>query len=91
MTTGLDIVTNDAGELVRRAHARDMGEEVVVALHRLLRLVRVHDVENQAFSRQLEECRYGSVSPRWCQPQFEEGMAEALESPHELQSVDQQR
>ncbi|MFW5740949.1 MAG: hypothetical protein ACOC1F_11350, partial [Myxococcota bacterium] len=55
MTTGLDIVTNDAGDRVRRAHARDMGEDVIVALHRLVRLTRLHDVENEAFARQLEQ------------------------------------
>lgn len=54
-TTGLDIVTNDAGDRVRRAHARDMGEDVIVALHRLVRLTRLHDVENEAFARQLEQ------------------------------------
>ena len=55
MSTGLDIVTNDAGDRVRRAHARDMGEDVIVALHRLVRLTRLHDVENEAFARQLEQ------------------------------------
>lgn len=55
MTAGLDIVTNDAGDRVRRAHARDMGEDVIVALHRLVRLTRLHDVENEAFTRQLEQ------------------------------------
>ncbi len=53
--TALDIVTNDAGDQVRRAHAVDLGEDVVVALHRLARLTRLHDIENQAFARQLEQ------------------------------------
>ena len=53
--SGLDIVTNDAGDQVRRAHARDLGENVIVALHRLARLTRLHDLENQAFSRQLDQ------------------------------------
>jgi hypothetical protein len=55
VTAGIDIVTNDAGERVRRAHARDMGEDVIVALHRLVRLTRLHDSDNEAFSRQLEQ------------------------------------
>ena len=53
--SGLDIVTNDAGERVRRAHAVDLGEDVIVALHRLARLTRLHDIENQAFARQLDQ------------------------------------
>jgi len=55
VTAGIDIVTNDAGDRVRRAHARDMGEDVIVALHRLVRLTRLHDSDNEAFSRQLEQ------------------------------------
>jgi hypothetical protein len=55
LSTGLDIVTNDAGERVRSAHARDMGEDVIVAVQRLVRLTRLHDVENEAFARQLEQ------------------------------------
>ncbi|MBI5534729.1 MAG: hypothetical protein HY898_18530 [Deltaproteobacteria bacterium] len=55
MTSGLDIVTKDAGEQVRTARARDSGEEALVALYRLAQMVRVHDVENQAFSRALEQ------------------------------------
>ena len=55
MTMRLDIVTNDAGENVRREHARDLGAGVVVALYRLARLAQVHDLTNQAFVRQLEQ------------------------------------
>jgi len=55
MTMRLDIVTNDAGELVRREHARELGAGVVVALYRLARLAQVHDLSNQAFVRQLEQ------------------------------------
>ncbi|MCU0693358.1 MAG: hypothetical protein MUF54_18365, partial [Polyangiaceae bacterium] len=55
MPPGLDIVTNDAGENVRRVHARDLGEDVIAALYRLVRLTKLHDVENQAFTRQLEQ------------------------------------
>lgn len=55
MTMRLDIVTNDAGELVRREHARDLGAGVVVAIYRLAKLAQMHDLTNQAFMRQLEQ------------------------------------
>lgn len=55
MTMRLDIVTNDAGELVRREHARELGAGVVVAIYRLAKLAQVHDLQNQAFLRQLEQ------------------------------------
>ena len=55
MTMRLDIVTNDAGELVRLEHARDMGSATVQAVYRLLKLVQIHDLTNQAFVRQLEQ------------------------------------
>lgn len=51
----LDIVSNDAGELVRREHARDLGANVVVAIYRLAKLAQLHDLGNQAFLRQLEQ------------------------------------
>ncbi|MDF2694579.1 MAG: Translation initiation factor 2, partial [Labilithrix sp.] len=56
MTMRLDIVTNDAGELVRREHARELGAGVVVAIYRLAKLAQMHDLGNQAFIRQLEQC-----------------------------------
>jgi len=55
MTMRLDIVTNDAGELVRREHARDLGAGVVIAIYRLAKLAQLHDLTNQAFIRQLEQ------------------------------------
>ncbi len=55
MTMRLDIVTNDAGELVRREHARELGAGVVVAIYRLAKLAQLHDLGNQAFIRQLEQ------------------------------------
>ncbi len=55
MTMRLDIVTNDAGEGVRREHARDLGAGVVIAIYRLAKLAQVHDLTNQAFVRQLEQ------------------------------------
>jgi hypothetical protein len=58
MTMRLDIVTNDAGELVRREHARELGGGVVVAIYRLVKLAQMHDLGNQAFIRQLEQCHH---------------------------------
>jgi len=55
MTMRLDIVTNDAGENVRREHARELGAGVVVAIYRLAKLAQLHDLTNQAFTRQLEQ------------------------------------
>ncbi|MFO0737055.1 MAG: hypothetical protein U0270_14300 [Labilithrix sp.] len=55
MTMRLDIVTNDAGENVRREHARELGSGVVVAIYRLVKLAQMHDLGNQAFVRQLEQ------------------------------------
>jgi hypothetical protein len=55
MTMRLDIVTNDAGEGVRREHARELGAGVVVAIYRLAKLAQLHDLTNQAFTRQLEQ------------------------------------
>ena len=51
----LDLVTNDAGDLVRREHARDLGAGVVVAVYRLAKVAQMHDLGNQAFVRQLDE------------------------------------
>ena len=55
MTMRLDIVTNDAGEGVRREHARELGAGVVIAIYRLTKLAQMHDLTNQAFTRQLEQ------------------------------------
>src|SRR5258708_40271893 len=55
MTMRLDIVTNDAGDLVRREQPREPGANVVMSLHRLARLAQLHDLGNQAFVRQLEQ------------------------------------
>ena len=55
MTMRLDIVTNDAGEFVRREHARELGAGVVIAIYRLAKLAQLHDLANQAFVRQLEQ------------------------------------
>jgi HD-GYP domain-containing protein (c-di-GMP phosphodiesterase class II) len=55
MTMRLDIVSNDAGELVRLEHARELGAGVVVAIYRLAKLAQMHDLTNQAFLRQLDQ------------------------------------
>jgi hypothetical protein len=55
MTMRVDVVTNDAGELVRREHARDLGAGVIIAIYRLAKLAQLHDLTNQAFLRQLEQ------------------------------------
>lgn len=59
MTMRLDIVTNDAGELVRREHARELGAGVTVSIYRLAKLAQMHDLGNQAFLRQLEQTHQG--------------------------------
>ncbi len=61
MTMRLDIVTNDAGELVRREHARDLGASVVIAIYRLAKLAQLHDLTNQAFVRQLDQTHQAIV------------------------------
>lgn len=51
----VDLVSNDAGEFVRREHARELGAGVVVGIHRLAKIAQLHDLSNQAFLRQLEQ------------------------------------
>jgi hypothetical protein len=55
MTMRLDIVTNDAGEMVRRERSREMGAKVVVELYRLVKLTHMHDLGNAAIERQREQ------------------------------------
>jgi hypothetical protein len=55
MSATLDIMTNEAGELVRREHARELGSGVVIALYRLAKIAQVHDLTNQAYQRQLDQ------------------------------------
>ena len=55
MTMRLDIVTNDAGELVRRELTRDLGAGVVVSIYRLAKLAQLHNLTNQAFLQQLDQ------------------------------------
>ncbi|HVY46009.1 MAG TPA: hypothetical protein VHB21_09025, partial [Minicystis sp.] len=51
---GLDL-TNVAGEVARRAQARELGAGVVTALFRLVKLATLHALDNQAVVRQIEE------------------------------------
>ncbi len=53
----VNIVSNNAGDLVRREHARDLGASVVVAIYRLAKLAKLHDLGNEALRRQLEQTR----------------------------------
>lgn len=55
MTMRLDIVTNDAGELVRREHARDQGAAALMSVYKLAKLAQVHNLTNQAFLQQLDQ------------------------------------
>jgi hypothetical protein len=55
MTMRLDIVSNDAGESVRRERARELGAEVVVELYKMVKLVTVHDLGNEAVVRQRDQ------------------------------------
>ena len=55
MTMRLDIVTNDAGELVRREHARDQGASALMSVYKLAKLAQVHNLTNQAFLQQLDQ------------------------------------
>ena len=61
MTMRLDIVTNEAGELVRREHARDLGANVVIAIYRVAKLAKLHELTNQAFTRQLAQTHQAIV------------------------------
>ena len=51
----LDVITKNAGELVRREHARDLAANVVQALFRLVKHSTLHSIDNQAVVRQVEE------------------------------------
>lgn len=55
MTQGLALGGGGAGEGVRREHARSLGADVVVGVFRLVKLTQMHDLDNQATQRQLEE------------------------------------
>ncbi len=50
-----DLMTHDAGELVRRVRAREVGAAVVVAIYRLVKVALLHEPTNQALMRQVEQ------------------------------------
>lgn len=52
---GLDVLTQNAGEMARRVHARDLAASIVTALFRLVKLSTLHSLDNQAMKRQVEE------------------------------------
>src|SRR5262245_64643012 len=51
----LDILTQNAGETVRRAQARDLAANVVQAVFRVVKLSTLHAIDNQAMVRQVDE------------------------------------
>jgi len=53
--SGLDVLTQNAGEMARRVHARDIAAAIVTALFRLVKLSTLHSIDNQAMKRQVEE------------------------------------
>jgi curved DNA-binding protein CbpA len=55
VTVGLDVLTRNAGENVRKVHARELAGNVVTALFRLVKLSTLHSLDNQAMVRQIEE------------------------------------
>ncbi len=52
---GLDVMTKNAGDNVRKVHARELGANVVVALFRLVKTASLHSLDNQAMVRQVDE------------------------------------
>jgi hypothetical protein len=53
--TALDALTHDAGSRVRKGRARELGGPLVLHLFRLIKLVQMHSLENQAVRTQLNE------------------------------------
>ncbi|MFO0546956.1 MAG: DnaJ domain-containing protein [Polyangiaceae bacterium] len=51
----LDIITENAGENVRRVQARDLAASVVQAIFRLVKQATLHSLDNQAVVRQVED------------------------------------
>jgi hypothetical protein len=52
---GLDVLTQNAGEMTRRVHARDLAANLVTAIFRVVKLSTLHAIDNQAMVRQVEE------------------------------------
>jgi hypothetical protein len=53
--TALDALTHDAGSRVRKGRSRELGGPLVLHLFRLIKLVQMHSLENQAVRNQLNE------------------------------------
>jgi hypothetical protein len=53
--TALDALTHDAGSRVRKGRSRELGGPLVLHLFRLIKLVQMHSLENQAVRTQLNE------------------------------------
>ena len=51
----LDIITENAGENVRRVQARDLAATVMQSIFRLVKQSTLHSIDNQAVVRQVEE------------------------------------
>jgi curved DNA-binding protein CbpA len=54
-SSGLDVLTQNTGEMARRVHARDLGAHIVTAVFRVVKLSTLHSIDNQAMVRQVEE------------------------------------
>ncbi|MFO0763166.1 MAG: hypothetical protein U0359_42405, partial [Byssovorax sp.] len=52
---GVDLLSQNAGEVTRRAQSRDLAANIVTALFRLVKLSTLHSLDNQAMKRQVEE------------------------------------
>jgi hypothetical protein len=52
---GLDVMTQNTGENVRKVHARELAANVVTALFRLVKLSTLHSLDNQAMVRQIDD------------------------------------
>ncbi len=53
--SGLDLLSQNEGDLPRRREARDAGAEVVASLFRLVKLSTMHAADNQAVVQRVEE------------------------------------
>jgi hypothetical protein len=52
---GLDVLSQNSGEVARRVHARELAANVVTAVFRVVKLSTLHAIDNQAMVRQVEE------------------------------------
>lgn len=52
---GLDVFTQNSGEMARRLHARDLAANLVTAIFRVVKLSTLHAIDNQAMVRQVDD------------------------------------